>query len=473
MSVAEKETAASFVIINPATGKEVVTYEGHTDKEVDAILTDVGTAQRKWRALSFAERSTHFRAIAAQLRKEANEIARTMALEMGKPIAQGLAEVEKCAGNCDYYAEHAASFLADEKLTLEQARIQYQPLGTVLAVMPWNFPYWQVIRCVGPIMMAGNAMVLKHASNVMGCAVLLEEVVERAGLPRNVFRTLKISARQVPNVIRHPTISAVTLTGSEPAGRAVTAAAGAELKPCVLELGGSDPFVVLDDANIDEAAKVGAWARNQNAGQSCIAAKRFIVVDSVYDKFVSKFAEHIKALRVGDPLQKETEVGPMARADLRDELHDQVVRSVESGAKILLGGSVPNQPGAYYPPTVLTDVKPGMAAFDEETFGPVAAVIRVKNEAEAIAAANNSRFGLGASLWTTNMDRANRVASQIESGMVFVNSMTRSDSRLPFGGIKASGFGRELWVQGIRAFANVKTVCVGWTYSRERSYPIE
>jgi succinate-semialdehyde dehydrogenase / glutarate-semialdehyde dehydrogenase len=461
MAVAQKESATSFVIINPATGKEVATYSGHTDSEVEAILADVGIAQKKWQAASYAERAKYFRAIAAQLRKEADEIAKTMALEMGKPITQGLAEVEKCAGNCDFYAEHGESFLVDEKLKFDGARIQYQPLGTVLAVMPWNFPFWQVLRCVAPVLMAGNAMVLKHASNVMGCAVLLEQVLDRAGLPKNVFRTLKISARQVPNVIRHPVVSAVTLTGSEPAGRAVTAAAGAELKPCVLELGGSDPYIVLDDANIDEAAKVGAWARNQNGGQSCIAAKRFIVVDAVYDQFLEKFTNHIKALKVGDPLHKETQVGPMARADLRDELHDQVERSVQAGAKVVLGGTIPNQAGAYYPPTVLTNVKPGVAAFDEETFGPVAAVIRVKDEAEAIAMANNSRFGLGSSVWTTNLERANRVASQIESGMVFVNSMTRSDSRLPFGGVKASGFGRELWTQGIRSFANVKTVCIG------------
>ena len=461
MAVAQKESATSFVIINPATGKEVATYQGHTDNEAEAILNEVGIAQKKWQATPFSERSKHFRSIAVQLRKEANEIAKTMALEMGKPVTQGLAEVEKCAANCDFYAEHAESFLADEHLKIEQAVVRYQPLGTVLAVMPWNFPFWQVLRCVAPVLMAGNAMVLKHASNVMGCAVLIEQVLDRAGLPKNVFRTLKISARQVPNVIRHATISAVTLTGSEPAGRAVTAAAGAELKPCVLELGGSDPFIVLEDANIDEAAKVGAWARNQNAGQSCIAAKRFIVVDSVYDKFVEKFTNHVKALKMGDPLQKETQVGPMARADLRDELHDQVERSVQAGAKVVLGGTVPKEPGAYYPPTVLTGVKAGIPAFDEETFGPVAAIIRVKNEAEAVAAANNSRFGLGSSLWTTDLERANRVASQIESGMVFVNSMTRSDSRLPFGGIKASGFGRELWIQGIRSFANVKTVCIG------------
>jgi succinate-semialdehyde dehydrogenase/glutarate-semialdehyde dehydrogenase len=460
MTVAHRD-AASFISINPATGKEVAVYPGHSDAEIDAILAEVGIAQRRWEAVPFPERSGHFRSIAAQFRKEAEQIARTMAVEMGKPITQGLAEAEKCAGNCDYYAEHAASFLADERLTLEQARIRYQPLGTVLAIMPWNFPFWQVVRCVGPVLMAGNAMVLKHASNVMGCAVLIEDILSRAGLPRNVFRTLKISARQVPAVIRNPVISAVTLTGSEPAGRAVTAAAGAELKPCVLELGGSDPFIVLDDANIEDAARVGAWARNQNAGQSCIAAKRFIVVDAVYDQFVEKLTNHIKALKVGDPLMKETEVGPMARTDLRDELHQQVVRSVEGGARLVLGGSVPEKPGAFYPPTILVNVRPGIPAFDEETFGPVAAIIRVTDEAEAVASANNSRFGLGSSLWTTDMDRANRVASQIQSGMVFVNSMTRSDPRMPFGGIKASGFGRELWVQGIRSFANVKTVCVG------------
>ena len=284
--------------------------------------------------------------------------------------------------------------------------------------------------------------------------------MDRAGLPKNVFRTLKISAHQVPGVIQHPTIAGVTLTGSEPAGRAVAAVAGAELKPCVLELGGSDPFVVLDDADVEEAAKVGAWARNQNSGQSCIAAKRFIVVDSVHDQFVETFAQHVAALKVGDPLDKETQVGPMARMDLRDELHDQVERSARSGATVLFGGTMPVERGSYYPPTILSNVKPGVAAFDEETFGPVAAIVRAGNEGEAIALANQSRFGLGASIWTTSVQRASRVALQIESGMVFVNSMTRSDSRLPFGGIKASGYGRELWTQGIRSFTNVKTVCI-------------
>lgn len=461
MAVLEKEITSSFTSVNPATGEEVETFTGHSDREADEILTAVGVAQREWRKLSYAQRAPYFHAIAAQLRKEAPELARMMALEMGKPLTQGLAEIEKCATNCEFYAEQGASFLADEVLPMDDARIVYEPLGTVLAVMPWNYPFWQVLRCVAPILMAGNAMVLKHASNVMGSAVLIEEVLERAGLPKNVFRTLKVSARQVKAVIEHPTISAVTLTGSEPAGRAITAIAGAELKPCVLELGGSDPFIVLDDADVAEAAKVGAWARNQNAGQSCIAAKRFIVVDAVHDEFVSQLVENVKAFRVGDPLDKQTEVGPMAREDLRDELHDQVVRSVQGGAKVALGGEVPAQPGAFYPPTILTEVGPGIAAFDEETFGPVAAVIRVKDEAEAIAMANNSRFGLGSAVWTKDLDRARRVAGQIESGMVFINSMTRSDPRMPFGGVKASGFGRELWVQGIRSFTSVKTVCVG------------
>jgi succinate-semialdehyde dehydrogenase/glutarate-semialdehyde dehydrogenase len=285
-------------------------------------------------------------------------------------------------------------------------------------------------------------------------------VFERAGLPSNVFRTLRISSSQVEEVIRHEIVSAVTLTGSEPAGKAVTAIAGSELKPCVLELGGSDPFVVLEDADLDRAASAGVWARNQNAGQSCVAAKRFIIVDSVYDAFVSRFTSQVRALRMGDPLDEGTEVGPLAREDLRDELHDQVTRSVAAGAKVVLGGEVPDRPGAFYPPTVLSDVVPGLAAFDEETFGPVAALVRVRDEEEAVAMANRSRFGLGASVWTEDRERANRVASRIESGMVFVNSMTRSDSRLPFGGIKASGFGRELWVQGIRSFVNVKTVCL-------------
>lgn len=458
MTTAQAETAPSFVIIDPASGAEIATWPGHSDREIASILDEVRVAQRQWQTISLAERSKHFRAIGAQLRTEAEALAKLMASEMGKPVSQGQAEVRKCADNCDFYAGHAESFLADERLTLDSAVVRYQPLGTVLAVMPWNFPLWQVLRCVGPVLMAGNAMVLKHASNVMGSAIEVERVFARAGLPPNVFRTLRASSGQVEGIIRNPVVSAVTLTGSEPAGRAVTRVAGSELKPCLLELGGSDPFVVLEDADIEEAAKAGAWARNQNTGQSCIAAKRFIVVGGVYDDFQARLVEHVGRLRTGDPQDEATQVGPLARIDLRDELHDQVLHSVEAGARILLGGQKPDRPGAWYPPTVLADVTPGMPAFDEETFGPVAALIRVKDEGEAIVMANRSRFGLGASVWTRDARRGDRVASQIEAGMVFVNSMTRSDSRMPFGGIKASGFGRELWIQGIRAFTNAKTV---------------
>ena len=456
--VLAKDKAATFRIINPADGKEIAAYEGHSDEEVKQILADVAAAQRKWRTVSFADRGRHLRKVASVLRKRADELAALIANEMGKPVAQGLAEIEKCALCCEYYADNAESFLSDEKLTMDRSIICYAPIGTVLAVMPWNFPLWQVFRCICPVLMAGNAMVLKHASNVMGSAVVMEEILQQAGVPTDVFRTLKITSSQVPLVIQTDSIAAVTLTGSEPAGRAVAAEAGAALKPCVLELGGSDPFIVLDDADLDDAAKVGSMARCQNAGQSCIAAKRFIVVDSVCDSFTSKLVGEMKGLKVGDPLLKETQVGPMARHDLRDELHDQVQRAVKNGAKVQLGGAVPDSPGAFYPPTVLVDVKQGNPAFDEETFGPVAAIIRVKNADEAIAAANASRFGLGGSVWSKDVKKAEAVARQIESGMVFINSMTRSDPRLPFGGVKASGYGRELWVQGIRAFVNTKTL---------------
>jgi succinate-semialdehyde dehydrogenase/glutarate-semialdehyde dehydrogenase len=350
--------------------------------------------------------------------------------------------------------------IADEPLPFQGSSTHYEPLGAVLAVMPWNFPFWQVIRCAAPILLAGNAMVLKHAPNVMGCALLIEDIFKAAGLPQNVFRSVKIWPEQVAFVIGHRAITAVTLTGSERAGRAVARIAGEALKPCVLELGGSDPFIVLDDADVVEAARIGAWARNQNAGQSCIAAKRFIVVDAIHDRFVELFTQHVKALKVGDPLEKTTEVGPLARLDLRDELHKQVVASVNGGATVVLGGAVPESSGAYYPPTVLTSVRPGMPVFDEETFGPAAAIVRVRGEAEAIDAANNSRFGLGASIWTKNVERAKQVAEQIAAGMVFVNSLTRSDPRLPFGGIKSSGFGRELGAQGIRTFTNAKTIAL-------------
>lgn len=451
----------AFTSVNPANGEAVAAYDGHSDAEAAGILDAVGEAQAGWRGLTVAARALHLSSLASRLRDDVEPLARLMAIEMGKPVAQGRAEIRKCADNCDYYANNAGPFLEDEPLTLEGAVVRYQPLGTVLAVMPWNFPFWQVLRCAGPILMSGNTVALKHASNVMGCAMEIEHVFQRAGLPENVFRTLKITSGQVPAAIAHRSVAAVTLTGSEEAGRAVNAAAGSHLKPCVLELGGSDPFVVLEDADIDEAARVGAWARNQNGGQSCIAAKRFIVLDAVYDEFVSKLSAEARALTVGDPLDPETKIGPLARVDLRDELHDQVTRSLAAGACLLMGGEVPEGPGAYYPPTILTEVRPGVAVFEEETFGPVAALVRAHDDAEAVELANMSRFGLGGSVWTRDSKRGQGVASRIETGMVFINSMPRSDSRLPFGGIKASGYGRELWVQGLRSFANAKTVCSG------------
>jgi len=458
MTSTQSEGSSVFVSVNPATGTAVGTYPGHTDEEVRKILEAVGVAQRNWAELSVEDRAVPFRKIAAHLRAEAAELSRLMAVEMGKPVAQGRAEILKCADNCDFYVLHAGSLLEDESLKPGRSLLRYQPLGTVLAVMPWNFPFWQVLRAAVPILMAGNAMVLKHASNVMGAAVAIEMLMKDAGLLPDVFRTLRITSGQVAGVIRHPVVAGVTLTGSEAAGRAVTEVAGAVLKPTVLELGGSDPFIVLADADIPEAARVGAWARNQNSGQSCIAAKRFLVEESVHDLFVGALLEHVRTLRMGDPLDPETELGPLAREDLRDDLHAQVVRSVESGATLLLGGEIPSGPGAYYPATILDDVVPGMAAFDEETFGPVAAIVRVRDEADAVRMANLSRFGLGASVWTGDLERGDRIASRIESGMVFINSMSRSDSWLPFGGIKASGFGRELWAPGIRSFTNAKTV---------------
>jgi succinate-semialdehyde dehydrogenase/glutarate-semialdehyde dehydrogenase len=386
-----------------------------------------------------------------------------MAQEMGKPLRDGIAEAQKCATGCDFYAEHAARFLAPEPVATEARKcfVTFQPLGVVLAVMPWNFPFWQVFRFAAPGLMAGNAAVLKHASNVPGCALAIEEVFRRAGFPENLFRTLMIGSRQVDAVIEHPLIRAATLTGSGPAGRAVASKAGAMLKKTVLELGGSDPYLVLEDADIEQAAALSAKGRLVNAGQSCIAAKRFIVLDKVRAAFEERFVERMRAARMGDPLQEGTEVGPLARHDLRDALHEQVEASVAKGARCLLGGRIPKDRGAYYPPTVLTDVRKGMPAYDEEMFGPVAAVIAVKSEEEAIAVANDSPFGLGGGIFSRDLARAERIAAEeIESGAVFVNETVRSDPRWPFGGVKESGYGRELSAYGIKEFVNIKSVYI-------------
>jgi succinate-semialdehyde dehydrogenase/glutarate-semialdehyde dehydrogenase len=429
---------------------------------VAQALDAAAVAQRLWRDVSVAERAVSVRRAAEILRRDKEQHAVLMAQEMGKPLDQGRAEIEKCAVGCDYFAEHASEFLAAEEIKTEFKRsyVLFQPLGVLLAVMPWNFPFWQVFRAAAPALMAGNALVLKHGSNVSGCALAIEAVWREAGLPSGQFTTLLVSSGRVEQLIAHPAIAAVTLTGSTEAGRSVAASAGAHLKKTVLELGGSDPYVVLEDANLDQAAEICAASRLINAGQSCIAAKRLIVVAAVRETFERLFVEKMSARKVGLPLEAGTHVGPMARPDLRDGLHAQVQRSVAAGAKLLLGGIVPTGSGAFYSPTVLTNVRPGMAAFDEETFGPVAAIIEAANEDAAIELANRSCFGLGAAVFTSDLARGERVAARLEAGCCFVNDFVRSDSRLPFGGIKQSGYGRELGMMGIREFVNAKTVCV-------------
>jgi succinate-semialdehyde dehydrogenase / glutarate-semialdehyde dehydrogenase len=447
--------------INPANGETLATYDEMTPQQVGDIVDTVHKTFLAWRGTAFSERAERMRRAAEVLRAEAGDYARLMAQEMGKPVRDGVAEAQKCALASDYYADNAARFLAREPVQTEARKsfVTFQPLGVVLAIMPWNFPFWQVFRFAAPGLMAGNAAVLKHASNVPGCALAIEQVFRKAGFPEHLFRTLMIGSRRVEGVIEHPQVRAATLTGSGPAGRAVASKAGGLLKKTVLELGGSDPYLVLEDADVEQAAAVSAKARLVNSGQSCIAGKRFIVVDKLRRQFEERFVAHMSAAKVGDPLSEDTEVGPLARHDLRDTLHRQVEGSMAKGARVLLGGSIPNNPGAYYPPTVLTDVAKGMPAFDEEVFGPVAAVIPVKNEEAAIATANDSVYGLGGGVLTRDLARGERIAAErIESGMVFVNDAVRSDSRLPFGGVKESGYGRELSHYGIREFVNIKTV---------------
>lgn len=449
--------------INPATGETLATYDEMTPQDVQGIIAEVHKAFLAWRATGFRERGERMRKAAEVLRSDAADYARLMAQEMGKPVRDGVAEAQKCALACDFYAENAERFLAREPVQTEARKsfVTFQPLGTVLAVMPWNFPFWQVFRFGAPGLMAGNAAVLKHASNVPGCALAIEQIFRKAGFPQNLFRTLMISSRQVDAVIEHPLVRAATLTGSGPAGRAVASKAGSTLKKTVLELGGSDPYLVLEGADLEQAAAVSAKTRLVNGGQSCIAGKRFIVVEKVRRQFEELFVQRMSAVRIGDPLDEDTEMGPLARHDLRDTVHRQVEGSLAKGARCLLGGTIPNNPGAYYPPTVLTDVAKGMPAFDEEVFGPVAAIVPVKNEEAAVAAANDSAFGLGGGVLTRDLARGERIAAErIDSGMVFVNDAVRSDPRLPFGGVKESGYGRELSHYGIKEFVNIKTVYV-------------
>jgi succinate-semialdehyde dehydrogenase / glutarate-semialdehyde dehydrogenase len=450
----------SIQSINPATGEVLENFQETSMSEIDEILEAAETTFHEWRHRPFAERTQKMRQAAALLRAGKEKYARTMSLEMGKPIVQGEAEAEKCAWTCDYYAEHAEAFLADQLRETEASRsyIRFEPLGPVLAIMPWNFPFWQVFRFAAPALMAGNAGILKHASNVPRCALHIEDIFREAGFPKDLFRTVLAGPEKVSAVIADPRIRAATLTGSEGAGSKVAAQAGREIKKTVLELGGSDPFIVLEDADVQKAAKMAADARLINSGQSCIAAKRFIVVEKVAGAFLEAFVSEMRSRKMGDPLDRQTQVGPQARDDLRASLHRQVEESVKRGAKLLLGGQIPEGRGAFYPPTVLDSVSKGMPAFDEETFGPVAAVIRAEDEADAIRLANDSPFGLGASLWTQNRARAERVVGEIEAGCVFVNELVKSDPRLPFGGVKRSGYGRELSEYGIREFMNIKSV---------------
>ena len=448
--------------INPATGEILESFKETSGQELDRILTGAHAAFLQWREVPFARRAQRMREAAQTLRTRRAEYARTMTLEMGKPIVQGEAEVDKCAWVCEYYADHAEAFLAEQPRETEASRsyVRFDPLGPVLAVMPWNFPFWQVFRFAAPALMAGNAGVLKHASNVPRCALAIEEVFREAGFPRGLFSTVLVGSAAVPRLIADPRIVAATLTGSDLAGRKVAEQAGRELKKTVLELGGSDPFLVLADADLAVTSRAAADARLVNSGQSCIAAKRFIVVEAVAEAFVERFAGELRSRRVGNPLERETQVGPLARADLRDALHQQVQESIKRGAKLVLGGQILDGKGAFYPPTLLTAVESGMPAFDDETFGPVAAVIRAKDDADAVRLANASPFGLGASIWTRDRERGERLAAQIEAGSVFVNGIVKSDPRLPFGGIKRSGYGRELSEYGIREFVNIKTVWI-------------
>ncbi len=449
--------------VNPSDGSLIREYPEATEAEVAQALSEASVAYESWRRTAFAERAAILRRAAAQLRERREPLARLMALEMGKPVTQGLAETDKCAGVCDYYAEHAERMLAPEAAPTEArtSYVAFEPLGPVLAVMPWNFPLWQVFRFAAPALMAGNVGLLKHASNVTGCAMAIEEILHAAGVPRAAFRTLVVPSSRVAALVESPHVAAVTLTGSTPAGRAIAAKAGAYLKKSVLELGGSDPYVVLEDADLEAAAEACAASRLINGGQSCIAAKRFVVVESVLREFEERLVERMRARSMGDPLDEATAVGPQARLDLRDELHRQVEASVAKGARVRLGCVVPPGPGAFYRPSVLTGVTPGMPAFDEELFGPVAAVVAAKDEQDAIRLANQTVFGLGAAVFTRDLARGERIARhELQAGSCFVNAFVRSDPRLPFGGIRESGYGRELGLFGIREFVNVKTVYV-------------
>jgi succinate-semialdehyde dehydrogenase/glutarate-semialdehyde dehydrogenase len=452
----------SFEVINPATGEKVTEIPAWDSQQLESGLASVAAVSAAWRKTPMDARCALMRKAGEVLRANKEKYAAVITQEMGKLINDARAEVEKCATVCDFYADKGPEFLADEMIESDAGKsfVAYQPLGTVLAVMPWNFPLWQVFRFAAPALVAGNTGVLKHASNVPQCALLIEDVFKEAGFPENVFRAFMIRASQVQSVIEDPRIHAVTLTGSEPAGRQVAATAGSNLKKSVLELGGSDAFIVLEDADLDLTVQNAVVSRFLNTGQSCIAAKRFIVVDAIAEDFIARFKAGVEALKVGDPMDESTTLAPMAREDLRDELHVQVADTLAAGAVAVTGCEPVEGPGAYYKASILDRVEPGMRAYHEELFGPVAIVIHARNEEDALRIANDSPYGLGGSVWTQDSARGERVARQVESGCTFVNGMVKSDARLPFGGVKNSGYGRELSSHGIREFTNAKTIWI-------------
>jgi succinate-semialdehyde dehydrogenase/glutarate-semialdehyde dehydrogenase len=449
--------------IDPANGKKIKKYKAHSDKQVAEKIEQTHAAWLKWRETDMAERARLLISMAKVLHKQKNDLAKLMAVEMGKPVSQGIAEIEKCESVCDYYASHAANFLKDQPIDTDASKsyVSFQPIGVVLAIMPWNFPFWQVFRFLAPALAAGNCGILKHASNVPGCALAIEELVKAAGFPDHVFQTVLVGSNKVDKIIENKHIMAVTITGSTAAGQKVAQKAGSLIKKTVLELGGSDAYIILEDADLEAAASICVNSRIINSGQSCIAAKRFIVVKAVEKEFTRLFIQKMSVKKMSDPLDKDTDIGPQARLDLRDELHHQVKTSIKKGAKCILGGKLFKEGNAFYPPTILTKVKKGMPAYDEELFGPVAAIITAKNEDDAIKIANDSVFGLGGAVFTKDKKRGELIAAtKLQAGSCFVNSSVKSDPRLPFGGIKQSGYGRELGLFGIHEFVNIKTVFV-------------
>lgn len=448
--------------INPATQLEIASYTRNTLTGVNDKIIKAKAAYNVWKTLSFEDRAKPLRKLASLLLEDLDVHAELITKEMGKTIGQARKEVEKCALVCNYYADNAETLLRDVPVATEASKsyVTFQPLGVILAIMPWNFPFFQVIRFTAPALMAGNTGILKHASNVQGCAFILESLFDKAGFPEGVFTNINVSSDIMEDIIEHQHIAAVTLTGSEAAGRSVASLAGKHLKKTVLELGGSDAYIILEDADLEMATDLATLGRLQNNGQTCIAAKRFVVMESIYDDFITLLTQKMKEKIMGDPMDEDTYYGPLARLDLRDELHEQVLKTLEHGATLVLGGYIPEKKGAYYPATILGDVKPGMEGFDNELFGPVASIIKARDENEAIALANNTMFGLGSGIITRNLERGECIALQLEAGSSFVNKLVASDPRLPFGGIKNSGYGRELSGYGIKEFTNIKTIWI-------------